>query len=172
MYQSRQLCKRKDALSPLDGLVTSMGYSDFTSLQKWLLLIFAAAILALGIYEMHPGRRLGAKQAALLEWAQSGSPSAFRDTFAAPDYSDQWGQSAADVVGRMRMVRFSYPGVTVTTENPEISRDGDTAQIRQQLEISGADSPRAAMFTFRWKRQNWLPWSWRLERLDAPELEL
>lgn len=149
-----------------------MGYSDFTSLQKRLLVFLAAALLALGICEMLPGTRLRAKHAALIDWAQSGSPSAFRDTFAAPGYSDQWGQSVADVVERMRMVRLGYPGVTVTAEAAEISRDGDTAQIRQKLEIRGADTPRSATFTFRWKRQSWLPWSWRLERVDAPDLDL
>jgi hypothetical protein len=149
-----------------------MDFSRFSPLQRRVLILLLAALLALGVYELLPGTRLRAKHAELIEWAQSGAPRDFREDFAAPNYSDQWEQSVDEVVERMRMVRFGFPGVTIKAEEPEFSRSGDTATVEQVLDIRGADTPRKAAFTFRWKRQSWLPWSWRLERVDAPEMEL
>ena len=149
-----------------------MNFSSLSPLQKRVLILLTAALLALGIYELLPATRLRAKHAALIEWAQSGSPPDFRESFATSDYSDQWGQSVDEVVERMRAVRFGYRGLTIVAGEPSISSTGDSATVVQVLDIRGADTPRKAAVTFRWKRQSWLPWSWKLERVDAPDLEL
>jgi hypothetical protein len=140
-------------------------------LKKRILTLLLLAALAAGVYQMLPGTRLRAKQEALLAWAQSGAPGDFADDFAAPDFQDQWGHRTEDVAGGIRALRFAFPALTITGGEPEFAREEASATVTQKIEVLGTGEPRRATVTFRWQRQSWLPWSWRLQRVEAPGLE-
>jgi hypothetical protein len=142
-----------------------------STLKGRVLFGLAVLLLLLGLWELLPGTRLRAKQAALIEWAKSGQAGDFRTEFAAANYQDQWGHTAADVVEKVKVARYAFPGLTITEGEPEFDRDGGAASVRQSIDLRGVDEPRSAVFTFRWKRESWTPWSWRLESVAAPGLE-
>ena len=147
-----------------------MGFS-VSPIQKRALLVLVLLLAVAGVWDLLPGTRLRAKQAELIEWAGGGSLGDFRDSIAAPGYRDQWHESVNEVLERVRAARFAFPGLTVEAGEPAFTREGDSALVRQTITIRGADEVREAQFIFRWRRQNWLPWSWRLESSEAPGLE-
>ena len=120
------------------------------SFRSRILLSLALLASLAAIWDLLPGNRLKARHADLLTWAQSGSPSEFPTSFAAPDYHDQWQHSPESIAENMRAVRYAFPS----------------------LSILGTDSPRQAEFTFTWQRPGWQPWRWQLVSVSAPSLDL
>jgi hypothetical protein len=141
------------------------------SLKSRVVALVAVLAAALAIYQITPGVRLQAKQEALLEWAQSGAPGDFPEEFAAPDFHTPWGYTAAEVPGGILNLRLAFPAMNISGGKPEFSRDGSTASVKQTIKVSGTDEYRSVPVTFRWQRQSWLPWSWRLVTVEADGLD-
>lgn len=130
--------------------------------------------MAAGIYELTPGQRLKARQEALVKWARGGAPGEFAAEFAAADYSDQWGHGAADVAAKVRAARFIHPGLTVEAEKAGVSAgSGREVTLSQVITILPGDGESLRHeFQFTWRRESFWPWSWKLIRVQAPDLEL
>ena len=144
---------------------------EATSLRFRILAALAIAAAMAALLELRPSVRLAARQRALLEWAQSGGPRAFVEEFAAPDYRDQWGHDAEAVVAGMQRVRFAWPGMSLEAGGAAVESEGAAAVIRQSLVVHGVDDVRRGDFVFRWRRQDWKPWSWRLVSVEAPGID-
>ena len=144
---------------------------DSTTLRFRVVAALTLAAVVAAVLELRPSVRLAARQGALLEWAQSGGPSAFVDEFAAPDYRDQWGHDAEAVVAGMQRVRFAWPALTIEAGEAAMECQGTSAVVRQPLVIHGTDDLRRGDFVFRWRRQEWKPWSWRLVSVEAPGID-
>lgn len=136
-----------------------------------LRILLILAILGLGwllVLFLDSDRALRLRQEELVEWARTGSPSQFTDDFAAPDYHDQWGHTIEEVVLTARGIRMAHPDMTVTAGDATIKRDGDSAVITQRITVTGAGERVDTDFHFTWKKQNFWPWSWKLQEATAP----
>ncbi len=140
--------------------------------KRLAVLLVLVAGAGFGAYELTPSQRLKSRQRALIEWARDGSPEDFGRSFAAPDYSDQWNQDAAGVAQAVRAARFAAPSLSIKEEPPETTLTGREAEVTQIITATADDGEtRRGTFHFKWERESFLPWSWKLKRLDAPDFQ-
>jgi hypothetical protein len=140
--------------------------------QRWALLFLILLLAGFGVYQLAPSKRLKARHEAFIEWARSGASSDFAKDFASSSYTDQWGFSPSDVGQRVRAARMAYPHLTIHEEEPEVSFSGRTAAVIQGITAeSGDGDTRRFTIHCTWERESFWPWSWKLKRVEAPDLE-
>jgi hypothetical protein len=159
------------AVPPANSIFHPMSLFPQHPVKRGALLFLLLLLLGIAVYELTPLKRLKARHEALIEWARSGSPGDFAKDFASPSYSDQWGHTPADVAERVRAVRFAYRNLTVEGEPPAVTRSGSTGTVEQKITVSLGDGD-SRVFTVHctWERESFLPWSWKLCRVEAPDL--
>ncbi|HEX5177680.1 MAG TPA: hypothetical protein VFV83_11645 [Chthoniobacteraceae bacterium] len=145
----------------------------------------AATLVALLLYcaaLWQPQRQLRLHQANLLRAVEK------RDwervaTFFADDYSDRWGHDKASVIERAREVFRQFLFVKIRHAITTIDRLNDSASVAASIKIDGSGGPLAQFaeervdalrdpFVFRWSKQSWKPWDWKLREVNQPELEI
>jgi hypothetical protein len=139
--------------------------------QRWALISLILLFTGLGVYQLTPAKRLNARQEALIEWARSGAPGDFAKDFASSSYEDQWGHTPAEVAERVRAARFAYRSLTIKEGPPELTLSGRTGTVVQEITAHLGDGDMR-QFTLRctWERESIWPWSWKLHRVEAPDL--
>lgn len=139
--------------------------------QRWALLSLLLLFTGLGVYQLTPAKRLKARQEALIEWARSGAPSDFEKDFASSSYGDQWGHTPAEVAERVRTVRFAFRDLTIEEQPPELTLSGRTGAVVQEITVHlGDGDTRTFTLHCTWERESFWPWSWKLQRVEAPDL--
>ena len=148
--------------------------------RRILLLLAALALLYTGWNFLSPSRRLLSAQRSFLT-AVSGKDEARCLALVAEDYADQWSFTKREWPGVLKDLRALAPVLEITAENPIADTGAGTVKARliakalggpaaQELESMVARSKEPATFT--WRRESWLPWSWRLTAIAYPDLEI
>jgi hypothetical protein len=145
---------------------------SLNSPRKWAALFLTLLALVLGSLQLMPSKRLKARHEALIEWARNGASTEFARDFASSGYSDQWGHAPSDVGQRVRAARMAYPNLSIKEDEPSINLSGRSATVVQGITAQSGDG-ETRRFTLHctWERESIWPWSWKLKRVDAPELE-
>ncbi|HWB04736.1 MAG TPA: hypothetical protein VG796_17035 [Verrucomicrobiales bacterium] len=144
---------------------------NFSRPQTIAILFLAVLLVIFGFYTLTPAKRLKARQEALIEWARSGAPSDFGKDFASSSYEDQWGHTPAEVAERVRAARFAYRNLTIEEQPPELTLSGRTGTVVQGISAHLGDG-ESRQFTLHctWERESIWPWSWKLRKVEAPDL--
>ena len=98
-------------------------------------------------------------------------------------YKDRWGQNKAVVLSQSKEVLSQFFVLEITSESPDCLISGSEGIVSCHLKIVGKGSPLADLaieevnalktpFTFRWTRQSWKPWDWKLTFADNPQLNI
>ncbi|MFT4637616.1 MAG: hypothetical protein ACI8T1_000926 [Verrucomicrobiales bacterium] len=99
------------------------------------------------------------------------------------NYLDRWGWNRLDLIAVFKDVRSQFLVLGIHFDNPvwDIADRKATmvAHIRLEGTPLGVGSEIQRMvkrekspLTFSWEKESWTHWSWRLVRMDHPELEI
>ncbi len=146
--------------------------------------IFLAAIggllLVVGLValQMRPARQIAKRQAALIEGIERRSPARIQRLLSR-DYEDRWGFTAEQIVESMVDAGSQFMALVVTPEEEVIRFDetgGATVSTRLTLsgkpvgpvghEVTRRVNQLEEPFFFEWRKENFLPSSWRLVRVE------
>ena len=150
-----------------------------TRIHYFLLALIPVVLLAAWHY-LSPARQLKAAQQHFVEAISSKDANAIARLIH-PDYTDQWGFSAADWPGLLKDLRTLSPILEVNLVNPVI--DAPNGVVDTSLQVKSTGSPASELIEgrgvelkettrFTWKRDNWQPWSWRLVNVQNPALQI
>lgn len=145
---------------------------SLNSPRQWALLFLTILALVIGGLQLTPSKRLKARHEALIEWARHGASTEFAKDFASSSYSDQWGHTPEEAGQRVRAARVAYPNLSITEDKPSINLSGRSATVVQGITAQSGDG-ETRRFTLHcsWERESIWPWSWKLKRVEAPDLE-
>lgn len=100
----------------------------------------------------------------------------------ADNYSDGFGFDRAQAITAAFTFREHFVICTVTYEEPQLTLAADdrAAIIRALVRLDGQGSPvaqaaiqssknTATPTSFRWRRDSWKPWDWKLVSIDNPD---
>lgn len=152
---------------------------------RWILfaaiggLVVVALLVAL---QMRPGRQIAKRQASLLQGIERRSPARIQRLLA-KDYRDRWGFTSEQIVESIVDAGSQFMTLVVTPEGQEVAfgEDGE-ATVSTKLILSGNPvgpignevtrqiNQLQEPFVFVWKKQSFLPSSWRLVRVDNAAL--
>ncbi len=98
------------------------------------------------------------------------------------DYRDGFGLGRAEALETLRTVRSHFIVCTVARERAELVLDpnGQSATTRAVIRLGGqgsavaqaaiqASTTTSTPTTFRWRRNSWKPWDWRLVSIENPD---
>jgi hypothetical protein len=104
-----------------------------------------------------------------------------------PNYGDRWGYNRQDMslalkdVGRQFTFAFDFGW---KLDHVETVAEGQHYKVIGSGQFTGKGGPLASaieqyaakyageLFTFHWKKQSWLPWDWKLEKIEHPTLTI
>ncbi|MCH1407438.1 MAG: hypothetical protein L7V87_00255 [Verrucomicrobiales bacterium] len=151
---------------------------------KWILLASVAGVLGLTIFvilQSRPSKMIATKQSDLIVGIEKRSPGRI-ERLVAENYSDRWGFDREDAVNAIVDVGSQFLALVVTEDEKETVIDGKEATVTARLTFGGnpvgpaghevvkrlnqLDEP----FVFTWKKESFLPASWRLVRIDNASL--
>ncbi len=102
--------------------------------------------------------------------------------YLAEDYNDAFGLDRAQAVELVASIRGQFIVCTIQRESPsrDLSQDKRAAVTRALIRVGGHGSPVASAVVqtsqstqtpteFRWRRDTWKPWDWRLVSVDNAE---
>jgi hypothetical protein len=103
--------------------------------------------------------------------------------FIGSDYTDQWGDDRALLLGRMRDVFRYFSNVRIKIVDPTLNITGGRGVWRSKITIDGDNSEAMALvkervnllaspFELEWRRQSGKPWDWKLVGVSNPNLEI
>lgn len=100
----------------------------------------------------------------------------------AADYADGFGMDRAQALVAAGEFRKHFVVCTITCEDPQLTLAGDSraAITRALVRLGGQGSPvaqaaiqasvnTATPTSFRWRRESWKPWDWKLVSIDNPD---
>jgi len=98
-------------------------------------------------------------------------------------YSDRWGHDKTFVLRESREVFRQFFALSIQSDVTSCAISGDAGMVTAKLKIAGtgtaiAEYAKEAVnglgepFVFEWTRRSWLPWDWKLMRVDQPQLRL
>ena len=103
------------------------------------------------------------------------------DRLLAANYADAWGFDRLDVLLACDDLRRCFLAVGFAVQDEKVEVSGGTGSYQARLRLQG--SPVGAgqfireranrlrePFVFTWRKAGWLPWDWRLHRIDQVEL--
>ncbi len=98
------------------------------------------------------------------------------------DYRDGFGLGRTEALEVLGTVRSHFVVCRIRREAPELIMDpnGESAVTRAIIRLGGQGSPvaqaaiQASTFTstpttFRWRKNSWKPWDWRLVSIENPD---
>ena len=101
------------------------------------------------------------------------------------DYSDQWDFNNDEIALALRdYAKHFFLSFQANWQNNSIRKTSETYQITGNLKINGTGNQITEMiiketrthlldpFTFHWKKSGFLPWSWKLIRIEHSKLEV
>jgi hypothetical protein len=146
-----------------------------------LLVAVAVVITVIGFMRYaSPERQIEKKQATLIRGIEQRKRSKV-ERLIADNYSDRWGFDKQDAVTAFLDVGSQFVMLGITELDPIHEIANDSATVTTRLKIGGTGSPVANFvtrranqiktpFVFEWKKQSWWPGSWRLVKVDNPDL--
>ncbi len=103
----------------------------------------------------------------------------------APAYRDRWGFERSDILLTLEDVgRQFFIVLDLDWKTAETKWEGSTVSISGHGTFTGKGSPIASAiearskryssepFTFFWKKQSFLPWDWKLVKIEHPRIEI
>ncbi|MGK0188143.1 MAG: hypothetical protein ACI9R3_003935 [Verrucomicrobiales bacterium] len=144
--------------------------------------ITALVVLYHMVFEWPSSIQLPLKQEAFLIAIEEGDNSAW-DTLLSESYEDQWGFSKSDALVALQDVRSQLIGLDVvwTSEDTVIGDEDGKLTGDMHFEASGffatdlitsrlngVDKP----WVFEWRKESWIPWSWKLVRIENESLNI
>ncbi|MEZ5302685.1 MAG: hypothetical protein R3F11_18920 [Verrucomicrobiales bacterium] len=144
-------------------------------------LVAACVLLWLFFVKWTPENQVRAKQEAFIEAASDKKWQKCR-ALMADSYSDRWGFNRDSARQALQDLGQRFLMLDVTFEEKSFEVADGTGTVKGKLTLKGS-GPAASFvipevqrlkepFVFVWKKQSWTPWSWRLETVEQPELEL
>ena len=121
------------------------------------------------------------KQAARIAGIEKRSPSRI-ERLLAEDYSDRWGFDRLDAAEACVDIGSQFLTLVLTPEETTVEREEDVAVVRMRLRVGGKPIGPAGNevtrrlnqlqepFEFTWKKESFLPASWRLIQIENVEL--
>lgn len=110
------------------------------------------------------------------DWAGAGK-------FLAANYQDEWGDDRELMINRLRLGLRMFSSLTIMAREAQVEMEDSAATWRARIQIAGGGSELAPTavaeinrlttpFTFRWEKQSWKPWDWKLSGIRNQELQL
>lgn len=132
-------------------------------------------------WETRPSNMITKKQAALISGIEKRSPSRI-ERLLAEDYTDRWGFDRQDAVATVVDVGSQFLTLVLNPEEMSVNRVEDRAVVTVRLRVGGKPvgpggnevtrriNGLKTPFVFTWEKQSFLPASWRLIRIENPDL--
>lgn len=151
---------------------------------RWIFLASIAAVLALIVFivlQSRPAKMVAKKQSDLITGIEKRSPGRI-ERLVADNYSDRWGFDREDAVVAIVDVGSQFLALVVTEEDETTVIDGDEATVTAKLTFGGNPVGPAGQevvkrlnrlkepFVFRWRKESFLPASWRLVSIENKSL--
>lgn len=146
-------------------------------------LLLAAAVVFLGLLILHwlPARQVRLHQRHFLTAVENRDWKRVRE-FLAADYRDRWNPDRSALLAQLPAAFQDFLACGIPADEGTLGRDGTALVLSTRLRVVGSGGPIAQYlmqqsetlsqpFAFTWKREGWMPWSWRLASVDQPELE-
>jgi hypothetical protein len=103
--------------------------------------------------------------------------------FMAEDYKDSWEQTKPVVLARLPQIFSDFLACGVIAENTSLTWTNGEPAIQSQIHIVGSGGPIAQLvmeeskhlsepYSFKWRRQSWKPWDWKLIEVSQPQLRM
>ena len=110
------------------------------------------------------------------DWAGAGK-------FLAANYRDDWGNDRALMITRLRLGLRLFDRLTITAKEARITLQASAVTWSGQIQVAGSGSEMAPAaieeinrlttpFEFRWEKQSWKPWDWKLAKITNSEFQL
>lgn len=152
---------------------------------RWILIAAIGGLLLVVLLialQMRPSRQIEKRQASLIEGIERRSPARIQRLLSR-DYGDRWGFTSEQIVESMVDAGSQFMALVVTPEDQAIvfGEEGE-ATVTVRLILSGKPvgpvgnevtrqlNQLKEPFVFVWKKQSFLPSSWRLVRVDNAAL--
>ncbi len=141
-------------------------------------LLFVTSIV---VWQTRPARVIAKRQAELISGIERRNPARIR-RLVAESYGDKWGFSGEDAVVALVDVGSQFMILVLKSEKQMIEIGNAAATVSVHLTVSGKPLGPVANevtrranrlkepFVFTWEKQSFLPSSWRLVRIDQPEM--
>ncbi len=139
-----------------------------------LLFVFVAGWVG---WQLHPSRVIAKKQAALIEGIEKRSSTRVA-RLVSDEYSDRWDFTRDDAIEAVLDVGSQFFTLILKSEDQVINHDGDWGIVRVRLELSGKPvgplgneatrrlNQLEEPFEFTWKKESFLPTSWKLVMIE------
>ncbi|MEM9283925.1 MAG: hypothetical protein AAGA96_19055 [Verrucomicrobiota bacterium] len=151
---------------------------------KLVLIVTIVAVACVGgliVWQTRPAKVVSDKQADFIDGIERRSAARMR-RLVAESYGDRWGFDRDDIVMSIVDLGSQFMTLVVTPENQTLSIDESVATVTLSVTLGGRsvgpgggevtrrinqlDDP----FVFTWEKESFLPTSWRLVRIEQPEL--
>lgn len=152
--------------------------------SRIIVIVIAALAVGLLIFvglQFRPATAVTKKQASLIQGIEKRSVSRIRRLLS-DDYTDRWEFTDEEIVESVVDVGSQFMTLVVTAEDQTIEINEGVAIVTARLIVSGTPvgpvgqeatkrlNKLKSPFTFTWVKESFLPNSWRLVKLDNPEL--
>ena len=122
------------------------------------------------------------KQEAFLISLEEGDNGAW-DKLLSESYEDQWGFSKSNALVSFQDVRSQFIGLHIEWKPQSTLIDARTGKLTGNMKfdatglfatdlISSRINSLDAPWVFVWQKESWLPWSWKLVRIENSDLDL
>jgi hypothetical protein len=152
---------------------------------RWILLVAIGGLLLVGLLvalQMRPSSQIEKRQASLIEGIERRSPARIQRLLS-KNYEDRWGFTSEQIAESMVDAGSQFMALVVTPEDQSIVfGEGGEATVKARLILSGKPvgpvgnevtrqiNQLKEPFVFVWKKQSFLPSSWRLVSVDNAAL--
>lgn len=132
-------------------------------------------------WQLRPSRVVAQRQAALIEGIEKRS-SARIARLVSEEYSDRWGFSRNDAVEAVLDVGSQFFTLVIRSTDQVTTINEESGVVQVRLELSGKPvgpigneatrrlNQLEGPFEFTWKKETFLPTSWKLVKIDHPGL--
>ena len=149
-----------------------------------IVILIAAAAVGLLIFvglQFRPETAVAKKQASLIQGIEKRSASRIQRLLS-ENYTDRWEFTDEEIVEAVIDVGSQFMALVVTAEDQTMEINDGVAVITAKLIVSGKPVGPAGQeatkrlnrlkspFTFTWEKESFLPTSWRLVKIDNPDL--
>ena len=134
------------------------------------------------VFRWNTSTQLERQQRALIAGIENNKWSKCEKRIAA-DYKDRWGWKRDDLKLLFQDVRSQFLSLGIALENPVWDITGDEATLSAVVRLEGSPigvgssiqsvvNRESAPMIFTWRKESWQPWSWKLVRMNHPEIEV
>jgi len=149
-----------------------------------IVIVTAALAVCLSILvalQFRPATTVAKKQASLIQGIEKRSASRIQRLLS-KDYADRWEYTDKKIVEAVVDVGSQFMALVVTSEDQVLEINEGVAVVTAKLIVSGKPvgpvgqeatkrvNQLETPFTFTWEKQSFLPTSWRLVKIDNPDL--